>query len=102
MRHPNILVIALAPFVATAANAQVKFSSTPLLKSSATVAGVPISCPKTDSAEVSAVRLEIGAGGETGRHRHPYPTFVDVLEGATSMWTAARCRATKPVIRSSW
>ena len=26
--------------------------------------------------------LAIGPGGETGRHMHPYPTFVYVLEGA--------------------
>ena len=26
--------------------------------------------------------LDIGPGGETGRHMHPYPTFVYVLEGA--------------------
>jgi quercetin dioxygenase-like cupin family protein len=26
--------------------------------------------------------LDIGPGGETGRHMHAYPTFVYVLEGA--------------------
>ncbi len=82
MKHTGILAVAVASLMATPAAAQVKFSSTPILKSGATVGGASIAYPKTDSAELSAVRLDIGPGGETGRHMHPYPTLVYVLEGA--------------------
>jgi quercetin dioxygenase-like cupin family protein len=82
MKQTGFLVVAVAGLMATPAAAQVKFSATPVLQSSVTIGDVPIAYPKTDSAEVTALRLEIGPGGETGRHMHPYPTFVYVLEGA--------------------
>ena len=81
MKQTGILAV-VAGLMATPAAAQVKFSSTPILQSGATVAGASIVYPKTDSAELTAVRLDIGPGGETGRHMHPYPTLVYVLEGA--------------------
>ncbi len=82
MKQAGILAVAVAGLMATPAAAQVKFSSTPILQSGATVGGASIAYPKTDSAELTAVRLDIGSGGETGRHMHPYPTLVYVLEGA--------------------
>ena len=82
MKQTGILAVAVAGLMATPAAAQVKFSATPILQGSATVGGASIAYPKTDSAELAAVRLDIGPGGETGRHMHPYPTLVYVLEGA--------------------
>ena len=82
MRQPGILAVAFLSFIATPAVAQAKFSATPVLQSGITAGGTSIAYPKTDSAEVTAVMLDIGPGGETGRHMHPYPTFVYVLEGA--------------------
>jgi quercetin dioxygenase-like cupin family protein len=82
MKQTGILAVAVAGLMATPAAAQVKFSTTPILQSGATVGGPSIAYPKTDSAELTAVRLDIGPGGETGRHMHPYPTLVYVLEGA--------------------
>ncbi len=82
MKQAGILAVAVAGLMATPAAAQVKFSSTPILQSGATVGGASIAYPKTDSAELTAVRLDIGSGGETGLHMHPYPTLVYVLEGA--------------------
>lgn len=82
MRRTGLLALAVAGLLATPAAAQVKVSTTPVLQSGATVAGAPIAYPRTDSAEVTALRVEIGPGGETGRHMHPYPTFALVLEGA--------------------
>jgi quercetin dioxygenase-like cupin family protein len=87
VKHPEILAVALATLMATTAAAQVKFSATPILQSRTTVGGTSIAYPDTDSAEVTAVRLEIGSGGETGRHMHPYPTLVYVLEGAIEVAT---------------
>jgi quercetin dioxygenase-like cupin family protein len=82
MKQTGILAVAVAGLIATPAAAQVKFAATPILQSGATVAGASIAYPKTGSAELTAVRLDIGPGGETGRHMHPYPTLVYVLEGA--------------------
>ena len=82
MKQPGILAFAVLGLIATPAAAQVKFSATPVLQSGTTAGGTSIAYPKTDSAEVTAVVLDIGSGGETGRHMHPYPTFVYVLEGA--------------------
>ncbi len=87
MKQTGILAVAVAGLMATPAAAQVKFSSTPVLQSRATVGGASIAYPKTDSAELTAVRLDIGPGGETGRHMHPYPTLVYVLEGAIDVET---------------
>ena len=87
MKQTGILAVAIAGVMATPAAAQVKFSSTPILQSRATVGGASIAYPKTDSAELTAVRLDIGPGGETGRHMHPYPTLVYVLEGAIDVET---------------
>lgn len=82
MKLVGILAVAAAALLVTPAAAQVKFSATPILQSGATVAGASLAYPKTDSAELTAMRLDIGPGGETGRHMHPYPTLVYVLEGA--------------------
>lgn len=82
MKQIGILAVTVAGLIATPAAAQVKFSATPILQSGATVGGASIAYPKTGSAELTAVRLDIGPGGETGRHMHPYPTLVYVLEGA--------------------
>jgi len=82
MKRTGILALAVTALVATPAVAQVKFSATPILQSGTTVAGAPIAYPKTDSAEVTALRVDVGPGGETGRHMHPYPTFVYVLDGS--------------------
>lgn len=82
MRQPGILALAFLSLIASSAVAQVKFSATPVLQSGTTAGGTSIAYPKTDSAEVTALMLNIGPGGETGRHMHPYPTFVYVLEGA--------------------
>lgn len=82
MKQIGILAVALSGLVATPAVAQVKFSATPIFQSGTTVGGAPIAYPQTDTAELTAWRLDIGPGGETGRHMHPYPTLVYVLEGA--------------------
>jgi quercetin dioxygenase-like cupin family protein len=82
MKQPGILVVAVLGLIAPSAAAQVRFSYSPILQTGTTAGGASIAYPKTDSAEVSALMLAIGPGGETGRHMHPYPTFVYVLEGA--------------------
>ncbi len=83
-QQPGILALAVLSLIVTppSAAAQVKFAATPVLQSGKTSSGASIAYPKTDSAEVTALVLDIGPGGETGRHMHPYPTFVYILDGA--------------------
>ncbi len=82
MRTRTLVPVMSCLLVAAPAAAQVNFKATPILQSGVTVSGATLSYPKTDSAEVTALLLEIGPGGETGRHMHPNPTFVYMLEGA--------------------
>ena len=118
MKQTSLLVVAFASLMATTAAAQVRFSATPVLQSGTTVSGASIAYPKTANPELTAVRLEIGPDGETGRHMHPYPTLVYVLQGAIQVemasgpvqsykagdsflmvvnsWTNARNRGTMP------
>ena len=82
MKLIGILAAAFLGLRAAPVAAQIKFSATPILQSGTTVGGASIAYPKTDRAELTALRLDIGPGGETGRHLHPYPTLVYVVEGA--------------------
>lgn len=81
MRATGLLALATLLFAAVPTAAQVNFKATPLLQSGTTVHGKPIAYPQTEKPEITALILEIGPGGETGRHMHPNPTFVHVLEG---------------------
>ena len=85
MIQRELLAIVVAAILAAPLAAQVNFSSTPILQTSVTNAGGRITYPATDSAEVTALRVDIGPGGETGRHMHLYPAFVYVLEGAVEV-----------------
>ncbi len=75
MRSIGLLVLMAASLAATPAVAQVKFTGRTLLKSSTAMDGSPVAYPKTDSAEVTAMLMEIAPGGETGWHMHTAPTF---------------------------
>ena len=81
MNKLTLLLAAGAVCVTVPAAAQVNFKATPILQSGK-AGDAQIVYPKTDSAEVTALVLDIGPGGETGRHMHPNPTFVYILEGS--------------------
>jgi quercetin dioxygenase-like cupin family protein len=53
----------------------------PLLRTSTTAAGQPIAYPTTDHPEVTAVRVMIPPGAETGWHKHPFPCYGYILSG---------------------
>lgn len=79
---PGVIVV-LALFAGIGL-AQVGFKANPVLQTMTTAAGQPIRFPRVNN-EVSALMVEIAAGGETGRHKHPNPAFVYVLEGAITL-----------------
>ena len=84
MKKLTLLLAAGVVSVTAPAAAQVNFKATPILQSGK-AGDAQIVYPKTDSAEVTALVLDIGPGGETGRHMHPNPTFVYILEGAVDV-----------------
>lgn len=53
----------------------------PLLRTTTTSAGQPLSYPQTDHPEVTAIFVEIPPGAETGWHKHPFPCFAYILSG---------------------
>ena len=58
---------------------------TGVMKGSRTIGGQNIAYPKTDKAEITSVMIEIQPGKESGRHMHPVPTYVHVLEGTLTV-----------------
>jgi quercetin dioxygenase-like cupin family protein len=62
----------------------VGFTATTLLQTSTTVKGQPIRFPQGDD-QFTAVLGEIAPGGQAGRHMHPVPLLVYILEGSLSI-----------------
>ena len=58
---------------------------TPVMKGDTTIGGQRIEYPKTEKAEMASVIIEIQPGRESGRHMHPVPTYVHVLEGTLTV-----------------
>ena len=58
---------------------------TAVMKGSTTISGQKIEYPKADRAEMASVLVEIQPGKENGRHMHPVPTYVHVLEGTMTV-----------------
>lgn len=58
---------------------------TPLLRETVTSAGQPIVYPKTENPEVTAVRVIIPPGAETGWHKHPFPCYGYILSGSLTV-----------------
>jgi len=75
----TVLALAFVMVAAIAVWSQVGFQATAVLQSS-TTGGQPIQFPLFRN-EITALRAELAPGGQTGRHMHPVPTFVYVLEG---------------------
>jgi quercetin dioxygenase-like cupin family protein len=83
-------LLATAPAAAPAQQVQtppvgpVGFAATTLLQTSTTVMGQPIRFPLGDS-QFTAVLGEIAPGGQAGRHMHPVPLLVYILDGSLSI-----------------
>ncbi len=83
MTTAKTLLLALAwtlPFCAAALDSSADVKVTPILKTTTSWNGAPISYP-AGQAEITGLLLEIAPGGETGWHKHPVPSFGMVLEG---------------------
>ncbi|MUG98381.1 cupin domain-containing protein [Scytonema sp. UIC 10036] len=58
---------------------------TQLLKSMTTTIGQPIEYSKIKKPEVTALKVEIPPGKETGWHKHPFPGYAYVLRGTVTL-----------------
>jgi quercetin dioxygenase-like cupin family protein len=76
-----ILFIQIGPSVQADEDVKV----TTVLKGGTTIAGQKIEYPNTDKAEMVSVIIEIQPGRESGRHMHPVPTYVHVLQGTLTV-----------------
>ena len=56
-----------------------------LLKASATIGRQKLKYLKTDKPEIEVMLVEIKPGGQSGRHMHPVPTLVYVIEGTLTV-----------------
>jgi quercetin dioxygenase-like cupin family protein len=72
--------------LAAGVGAQQGFRSSLVLQTTTTSIGQPILFPPFRN-EIRAFLIELAPGGEVGRHRHPVPTFVYVLEGTFTVET---------------
>ena len=82
-----ISVLLILVFVQTTVSvlAEQDVTVTAVMKGSTTIGGQQIVYPKTDKAEMASVLIEIQPGKESGRHMHPVPTYVHVLEGTLTV-----------------
>ena len=55
-----------------------------IIQAETTMIGQPIRFPQTDG-QITAVLAEVAPGGQVGRHMHPVPLFVYILEGTLTI-----------------
>jgi quercetin dioxygenase-like cupin family protein len=85
-----LLVASLALCGATALTAQpqqhgpIGLKLTPILETTTTFTGQPIRFPPGEN-QLVAVLAEVAPGGQVGRHMHPVPLFVYMLEGTLTI-----------------
>ncbi len=84
---PAALLLLLPPAAVAQAYAETEVEVTPIVQTDTTAAGTPFAYPRTGDSEITAMLVEIPAGAETGRHLHPQPTLVYVLEGTLQVET---------------
>ena len=86
----NLLAPLLFACALTPANAQpaptapLGLKLTPVLVTATTFTGRPIRFPQGDN-QFTAVIADVAPGGQVGRHLHPVPLFVYMLEGTLSI-----------------
>ena len=68
----------------SAASGPVGLTLKPVLQTTTTISGQPLQFPQADG-EFTAVIAEVAPGGQVGRHMHPVPLFVYILEGTLTI-----------------
>lgn len=84
MKKALFLALLSLALPAAAFESNTALKVTPLLKTTTTWEGKPIAYP-AGQAEITGLIIEIAAGGETGWHSHPVPSFGMMLEGTLAV-----------------
>src|SRR6478752_9319616 len=71
--------------ISVAGAAESDVSVSPVMKGSTTISGQRIEYPHSNKPEITAVVIQIQPGKESGRHMHPVPTYVHILEGTLTV-----------------
>ena len=82
-----IILVGLLVYVSTCAPGfgQEAFVGTPSFKGSMTITGNPIQYPDTDTPLIIGRLIEFQPGEETGWHKHPVPTYTQVINGTLTI-----------------
>jgi len=86
---PAVLPIAVAAAALLASGpglAQVGYRATPVLQTTTSTMGQPLVFPSLRP-QVTVALIELAPGGEAGRHIHPVPFVIHVLEGTVTLVT---------------
>lgn len=86
MRKYLIIILVVfvfgVPYVAVAGDYDSGVKATLILKTTTTTGNYPAKYLNTQSPEITAMKVEIKPGAETGWHSHPVPLYAYVLEGS--------------------
>jgi quercetin dioxygenase-like cupin family protein len=69
------------PYIAVAGDYDSGVKTTLILKTTTTTGNYPVKYLNTERPEITAIKVEINPGAETGWHSHPVPLYAYVLEG---------------------
>jgi quercetin dioxygenase-like cupin family protein len=76
-----VIFIFVVPYIALAGDYDSGVKATLILKTTTTTGDYPAKYLNTQVPEITAMKVEIKPGAETGWHSHPGPLYAYVLEG---------------------
>ena len=79
-----LLFATASAFAQSTPTGPVGLTLTTIIQTETTMIGQPIRFPQTDG-QITAVLAEVAPGGQVGRHLHPVPLFVYILEGTLTI-----------------
>jgi quercetin dioxygenase-like cupin family protein len=85
MRKYLVIIIVIlifgVPYIAVSGDYDSRVIATLILKTTTTTGNYPAKYLNTQVPEITAMKVEIKPGAETGWHSHPVPLYAYVLEG---------------------
>jgi quercetin dioxygenase-like cupin family protein len=80
-----IICLFLTPFLISAGEYAGGVKAKVVLKTTTTGSGDPVAYLRTDQPEITAMKVDIAPGAETGWHTHPVPVYAYVLAGSLTV-----------------
>lgn len=79
------LTLAIIASTANAGDYAGGVSAKLVLRTTTTSSGEKVAYPTTKQAEITAMRVDIAPGSETGWHLHPFPVYAWVVSGSLTI-----------------